>query len=88
MGRAFQRFNQFLDVVIAKPRRQAQGPGMNHEGLWFTFAGSHQPQAEEVIYSRLQRSAGAAQLAAQELGDVVIERKSGAHTLMIAEESS
>lgn len=80
----FQCLDQILHVVVAEPGGQPQWPGVNYERLSFSLPGHHQAQAQKVIHGRLQRGAGPTELAAQQLGDVVIKRESGSHTLMIA----
>jgi hypothetical protein len=80
----FQCLDQILHVVVAEPGGQPQWPGVNYEWLSFSLPGHHQAQAEKVIHGRLQRGAGPTELAAQQLGDIVIKRESGSHTLMIA----
>jgi len=63
--RAFKGFEQILEVVIAEPRKQAQGPGMNHEKLSFGLRGSHQPQAKKVVYRRPEQSSRAVEFPSQ-----------------------
>jgi hypothetical protein len=85
MERAFQRLNQILDMVITKAGGQSQRPGVNRERLCWGFRGSHQAQAKKMVYGGFQRSAGTAEFPAQELGDVVVEGKCGAHIMMLTE---
>jgi len=80
----FQCLDQILQVVVTEPGGQPQWPGVNNERLSFSLPGRHQAQAEKVIHGRLQRGAGPTELAAQQLGDIVIKGESGSHTLMIA----
>src|SRR5271168_4811891 len=86
--RALQRLDQILHVIITEAGRQPQGPGMNHEGLGRGFRGGHQPEAKKMVYARLQRSAGTPKLPAQELGDIVVQRESRAHIMMLAHKTS
>jgi hypothetical protein len=88
MERAFQRLNQILHVVITKTGRQSQGPGMNNERLCHRFRGSHQPQAETVVYNGFQRSARTPEFPPQELRNIVVQGKCRAHIMMLADEAS
>jgi hypothetical protein len=83
--RAFQRLNHILHIVITKAGRQSQGPGVNQKRLRCGFRRSHQSQAKTVVYYGLQRSAGTPEFPAQELRNVVVEGKCGAHIMMLAE---
>ena len=88
MQRAFQRLNQFLHIVVTETGRQSQGPGMNQERLGRGFRSSHQPHAKKMVHSGFEGSAGTAEFLAQELGDVVIEGKSGSHITMLTYQAS
>jgi hypothetical protein len=46
---------------------------MNEEPLSIRLSGDHQTQPQKVVHDRLQRGAGSANLAAKQLGNIIIQ---------------
>jgi len=86
--RAFQRFEQLLHVVVTEAWRKAQGTGSHAERFALPLSGCHQAQTEKLVDGLLEGDAGAANLLVEEAGDIVIQRESGPHTMMLAVETS
>lgn len=80
MEAAFERLNQLLDIVVAGPRRKTESAWRYDELL----LRRHQTQAKIVIHAIFERYSRATNLTVQQVGDVIIERQSSPHIVMLA----
>jgi len=85
MRRTFYRLQQLLNVIVGEPGRQPELPRRHNKWLARRPFGGHQPEAKKMIDDCFEGRAGASALVSQQPGNVVIERKSGSHIMMIHE---
>ena len=85
MERPFYLFQELADVVQAQPRPQRAEIARLHHKAWGSLAGAPgvQPQAQVVVHGLLERLSRPLDFRLQLGGDIVINRQSGSHTLML-----
>jgi len=89
MHRAFQRLNQVLDLLVARPQSRVHRDWRHYKslpGLGIAFGG--QAPAEQIVYGPLERVAGAPDLLLDKAGDVVVNRESSSHIMMLFSKTS
>jgi hypothetical protein len=89
MHRPFQRFNQILNFLIARPQTEVHRDRSDHEPLsGLRIAAGSQTPAQQIVHRTLERVAGASDLLLHKAGDIVVDGKSGAHIMMLEYEAS
>src|ERR1700729_659538 len=72
-------------MVIRKTRRKSERTGVDHEGLHWLHAGLHgQAQPQVIIHRRLERLAGLPHGLIEFGLDILFDRNSSSHIMMIA----
>ena len=88
MRRTFQSLEELSHIVVVQTGRQSQFPRHHLERFAFGTIGRGQSEAEKVIHHGFERGAGAPGLLLNKTGNVVIERESGAHIMMLSLKTS
>ena len=83
MCRAFQNVEQFPNIVVAEAVGQTELARSDAEGLSRRALCGHQSETKEVVDHFFERSAGSPAFLVEKAGDVVIERQSGSHIMML-----
>src|SRR5579862_941403 len=83
VGSAFHRLEQLLHIVVGQPGWQPEFSWCHNERLWARPVRSLQSEAEEMVNSCLEGAAGATHLLGQETSNIVVQRKCGAHIMML-----
>lgn len=84
MRRTFHRFNQILNLLIARSQARIQcdwGDLKSFSGLRIAAGG--QAPAQQSIHRAFERFAGAPLLQLHEPGNVVVDGQSGPHIMML-----
>lgn len=84
MHRAFQRFDQILDLVVAQSFPQSERQRCHNEWLARFSIAVRQALAQKIVHGGLEGAAGAAQLLPNQSGYVVVEGESGSHIMMLS----
>jgi len=82
MVRPFEKFDQFLDLIETKSRRGLQVPGVHLKRFPWRLLHS-QTQTQEVINNLLEGLPRSPHFFLKHPGNVVIERKSRTHIMML-----
>jgi len=88
MRRTFQGLQQLLNAIVSESRRQPEFPRRHNKWLARWPFGCHQSEAKKVIDDLFERGSGPPGFLGEQPGNVVIQRKSGAHIMMIDEKAS
>lgn len=83
MHRPFNLIEQFLNIVIAESGRQAELSGSDNEGFFRWIICSNQPQPQKPVYHFFERCARAPAFLFKQAGNIVVERKSSSHIMML-----
>jgi len=89
MLRPFKFFEQHRDFVVIASSAQPQGARRYLEpGSSLRMACLSQAQTEQMVDDRLERLAAAAYLLFEEHSDVIVNRKSSSHIMMLGRKAS
>jgi hypothetical protein len=83
VGRTFQSLDQLFHVVVGESGRKSQFSRRHYERFSGGPPGSRQSETKKVIHDLFKRGSRPPAFFVQETGNIVIERKSGSHILML-----
>lgn len=89
MHRPFERFDQLIDVLVARSQTGVQRHGLYNKLLPGQRLSSRmKPLSKQVIHCALERVAGTANLLPDLLGNILVNRKGRPHIMMLYRDAS
>lgn len=89
MIRPFNCFEKVGNAVVAEPGREAHLAGRHYKSLsGLRIAAGGQAPAQQSVHGALERVAGAPDLLLDEAGNVVVNRESRSHIMMLQRKTS